>query len=85
MAQDGGNIAVGAVDQAEHDVLDFDIIMCTRQCLTGGALEGPAGQVVHAPDKGFEIDCCCQNSVPTVSIVDTNVLDRAGKAFPGAS
>jgi hypothetical protein len=57
LVQDGGELGVGAVEQAHQHVLDLDIVMASQRRQAGRALEGATADVVEASNQRFQLYC----------------------------
>ena len=56
VAQDRGDVAIGAIGQRQQPMLDLDIVVGARQRQAGRRLQRPAARVVQPPDQLFQID-----------------------------
>ena len=54
--QDGGDVSVGPVEQADQHVLDFDVVMRPQRCRAGGGFERAAADIVETSNERLQLD-----------------------------
>ena len=72
MAQDRGDIGVGAVDQTVQEMLYLNVVMAARQSHAGRGFKRTAAGIIQPPDQRFQINCG-HGHLPTISFVPWRV------------
>ena len=55
LAQDGGDVGIGAVQQADQEMLDLDIVVGAQRCDSGCRFESATADVVQTSDQRLQL------------------------------
>ena len=55
LAQDRGKVGIGAIDQAEQQMFDLDVVVGAQSRHAGGRFEGAAADIVQTSDQWFQL------------------------------